>query len=48
MPSCDRLQAAQKSGTVVPIGVTTPMPVTTTRCGTPAPFIWTLSPVLCA
>src|SRR5688572_16667678 len=44
MPSCERLHAAQKSGTVVPIGVTTPIPVTTTRCGTPAPCIWTLSP----
>ena len=46
MPSCERLHAAQNSGTVVPIGVTTPRPVTTTRCGTPAPCIWTLSPVL--
>src|SRR5213075_2319855 len=43
MPSWARLQPAQNSGTVVPIGVTTPTPVTTTRCGTPAPCICTLS-----
>src|SRR5258705_526273 len=43
MPSWLRLQPAQNSGTVVPIGVTTPTPVTTTRCGTPAPCICTSS-----
>ena len=38
-PSWARLHPAQKSATVVPIGVTTPMPVTTTRRGPPDPVI---------
>ena len=43
-PDLPCLMPAQKSATVWPIGVTTPIPVTTTRRLVPPSAIWTLRP----